>query len=47
MGSHLMWNFAYCVNIPGSSAYLYKIYIINKVLTEFRGLLHYYLMQSA
>ncbi len=34
-GKHLMWNFAHCVYILASSAYLYKLYIINKVFTEF------------
>ncbi len=36
---HLMWNFAHYVYIMASSACLYKIYIINKVFTEFRLLI--------
>ncbi len=39
MGNHLTWNFAPCFYILASSAYLYKIYIINKVFTEFRLLI--------
>ncbi len=39
-GKPLTWNCAHCVYILASSSSLYKIYIINKVFTEFPLLMY-------